>query len=62
MAEDKLPTEGNMAPLHTPPDFDAPAFPDLKDDPQVYRDPERGQHLIWVALALVIALIAWWGS
>jgi hypothetical protein len=25
------------------------------------RDPEQGQHFVWIGLALIICVIAWWG-
>ena len=32
--------------------------PDRRDDYD--RDPERGQHFVWIILALVITVIAWY--
>lgn len=45
-------------PDERPPDLPDPDAPVRLDPPE--RDPYRG-HLVFVALALVIMVVAWWG-
>ncbi len=54
-----------MTDKREPPIDDRPPDMPHPDDPAIFvdtpqRDPDRGQHLIFVAVALVIMVVVWW--